>query len=205
MSERGPFQDVIVRVEALALARGGRLLFENLSFTGAAGDYIEIGGANGSGKTSLLRALAGFLRPYAGKARIEAADEPSLALHYVGHLNALKGAATVRDHLRYWAGLFGGRLDEARTLETLDLTRAAEAPARVLSQGQARRLALARLLIAHRPVWLLDEPAAGLDAAGRAMLADMIRGHCAQGGVTIAAAHEPLGPAPARALVLGAA
>lgn len=206
MGARGPFQDrPVVRVEALALVRGGRLLFKNLSFSAASADYVEIGGPNGSGKTSLLRAIAGFLKPSAGRARVEHAEEPALALHYVGHLNALKGAATVRDHMRYWAGLLGGRLDEANVLDAVGLARAADAPARALSQGQARRLALSRVLIAPRPVWLLDEPAAALDASGRAMLADLIARHCAEGGIAVAAVHEPLGPAPARTLTLGVA
>jgi heme exporter protein A len=206
MSARGPFQDnPAVVVEALALARGGRLLLEGLGFRADAGAYVEVRGANGAGKTSLLRAVAGFLRPRSGSVRIENVEEPALALHYVGHLNGLKGAASVRAHLRYWAGLLGGRPNEAEILNSLGLQRAADALARTLSQGQARRLALARLKVAPRPVWLLDEPAAALDAGGRAIVADMIEAQRTEGGIVVAAVHEPLGPTPSLVLTLGAA
>jgi heme exporter protein A len=206
MGERGPFQDKpAVRVEALALARGGRLLFEGLNLAADAGAYVEIRGANGSGKTSLLRALAGFLKPRTGKAAIENVEESALSLHYVGHLNGLKGAASVSAHLRYWTGLLGGGCNEERVLAALGLKGVAHAPARTLSQGQARRLALARLLIAPRPLWLLDEPAAGLDSQGRAILSRLIEAHCADGGLALAAVHEPLGPAPRLIVTLGAA
>lgn len=206
MGASGPFQDKpVVAVENLALVRGGRRLFENLSFRAAGGDYVEIHGPNGSGKTSLLKAIAGYLRPHAGKARIENVEDPALALHYLGHLNALKSASTVRAHARYWAGLFGARGGESEALEVMGLARAANAPARALSQGQARRLAFARLMIAPRPVWILDEPAAALDAEGRAIVAEAVRAQCARNGVVLAAVHEPLGPTPTQTLTLGAA
>lgn len=205
MSAAGPFPDKpSLRVEALALARGERVLCEGLSFAAGAGDYLEIRGANGAGKTSLLRAIAGFLRPRAGTIALAGAEEPAQALHYVAHQNGLKGAASVRAHLRYWAGLFGARADEAEALDRLGLARQADLPARVLSQGQARRLALTRLVIAPRPIWLLDEPAAALDAQGRDVLGALIAAHRAQGGLVLAALHEPLGPAPSQTLTLGA-
>lgn len=206
MGARGPFQDKpAVSVDALTLVRGGRLLFEKLSFRAEAGDYVEICGPNGAGKTSLLRAIAGFLRPHEGRAIIENVQEPALALHYVGHLNGLKGASTVAAHTRYWSSLLGGGADAADALHAVGLARAAQAPVRVLSQGQARRLALARLMIARRPIWLLDEPAAALDADGRALVAGAVRAHCAEGGVVLAAVHEPLGPEPRLTLTLGSA
>lgn len=186
-----------MRVEALALSRGQRVLFENLSFATASGDYVEVQGSNGSGKTSLLRVMAGLLRPRSGRIAFEGVEEPSLALHYVGHANALKREASVREHLHYWAGLFGGANEESVS-QTLDLTRVLALPVRALSQGQARRLALARLLIAPRPVWLLDEPAAALDDAGKAVLNDLIAAHRANGGIAIAAVHEPLGASPSQ-------
>lgn len=195
-------EKVGVRADALAIRRGARLLFENLSFTAKPGDYVEIRGANGVGKTSLLRALAGFLRPSAGCISFSNAEEPSLALHYVGHLNALKGSASPRAHMRYWAGLFEGaaRAEEAAT--RLGVATLLDLPARVLSQGQQRRVALARLLLAPRAVWLLDEPAAALDSAGRSIVAELIDVHCAGGGVVFAAVHEPLGPTPAQTVML---
>lgn len=202
MNAPGPFQDKpSLHVEGLSVARGGRTLFEGLSFVAPPGALVEVRGGNGSGKTSLLRAIAGLLRPRAGVISLIGVEEPALALHYVGHLNGAKGAASVRAHARYWAGLFGAAAS-ADTLSTVGLTTQADLPARVLSQGQARRLALARLLIAPRPLWLLDEPAAALDAAGREMLAGMIEAQLARGGVVIAAVHESLGPAPAQTLTL---
>jgi len=206
MSGRGPFHDKpAVRVEALTLARGERVLISGLNFAAEAGGaYVEIRGANGTGKTTLLRALAGFVRPRAGTITIKGADEPGLALHYVGHLNALKGAESVCAHVRYWRGLFGGTGEERAALDALGLGAQAQLPARVLSQGQARRLALARLVIAPRPIWLLDEPAAALDAQGREMLTRMIGAHRAAGGMVVAAVHEALGPAPTQTLTLGA-
>ena len=205
MSGSGPFQDkASLRVEELTLARGERTLFAGLSFTAGPGDLVELRGPNGAGKTSLLRAIAGFLRPRSGRIETDAED-PALAMHYVGHQNGLKGAASVRAHVRYWSGLFGAACDEASALEQLGLSRQTDLPARVLSQGQSRRLALTRLFIARRPIWLLDEPAAGLDAEGRRLLAALIEGHRAQGGLAVAAVHGQLGPEPSRSITLGAA
>ena len=199
MSARGPFQDKpSIRVEALSLSRGQRLLFDGLSFAVAPGAYVEVQGSNGSGKTSLLRAMAGLLRPRAGMIAFDGVEEPALALHYVGHANALKREASVRDHLRYWAGLFGGAPSEDFVAQMFDLGRVMALPARVLSQGQARRLSLARLIVAPRPVWMLDEPAAALDEAGKAVLNEMIGSQCASGGIVIAAVHEPLGAPPSQ-------
>lgn len=203
MGARGPFQDrPEIEVEALAIARGGRLLFEALGFSAGPGAYVEVRGGNGSGKTSLLRALAGFLKPRAGRIVYRNVEEPALALHHVGHLNGLKGAATAADHVRYWRGLLGGEVGDA--LERVGLGAQAGLPARVLSQGQARRLALARLIVAPRPVWLLDEPAASLDAQGRSMLAGLVAAQLDAGGTVVAAVHEGLGPAPAQTLTLAA-
>lgn len=204
MSARGPFQDKpALRVEALSIARGDRVLFADLAFEARPGAYIEIRGANGAGKTSLLRAIAGFLRAREGKIHFDHADEPALALHYLGHLNGLKPNLTARAHVRYWADLFSARA-EGDALERLGLTRQADLPVRVLSQGQARRLALGRLVVAPRPVWLLDEPAAALDTQGRALVAGLVDAQCRQGGIALAAVHEPLGPTPTQTVTIGA-
>lgn len=198
-----PFHETpSLRVDALTIARGGRALFENVSLGASPGGYVEIVGANGSGKTSLLRAIAGFLRPRAGRIVFEGAAEPALALHYVGHQNGLKPTADVRAHLRYWAGLFGGAANEDAVFKALGLGNFTQLPARALSQGQARRLALARLIVAPRPVWLLDEPAAALDVAARAALRELVDAHRANGGIVLAAVHEPLGPAPSAVVTL---
>ncbi len=187
------------------MARGGRVLFEGLSFGAEPGAYVEIRGANGSGKTSLLRTIAGLLRPRAGRVDVDGVSEPALSLHYIAHLNGLKGAASVRSHVRYWAGLFGSATDVGVLLLRLGLHAQAELPTRVLSQGQARRLALLRLQIAPRPIWLLDEPAAALDDAGRAVVAELIEAHRGNGGIALAAVHEALGPTPTQTLTLGPA
>jgi heme exporter protein A len=204
MNADGPFREgSCLRAEGLAVARGGRLLFESLDFTAEPGAFVEIRGANGAGKTSLLRALAGFLKPRAGRIVFDNIEEPALALHFLGHRNGLKPSTSVRAHLRYWAGLFASApSDEA--LARVGLARCADLPARVLSQGQARRLALARLLIAPRPIWLLDEPAAALDHDGRALLVDLINAHRARGGIVLAALHEPLDAAASLSLNLSA-
>ncbi len=204
MSGSGPFHDNLsLRIEGLVLSRGARILTRNLCLEAKSGAFVELRGGNGAGKTTLLRTIAGFLRPTTGRIVFRGAAEPSLSLHYVGHLNGLKSSASVRSHLRYWSGLFGAALDEEDTLRRVGLLLQADLPARVLSQGQARRLALARLAIAPRPLWLLDEPGAALDVQGKAMLTGMINAHCAVGGIVVAAVHEPIGPAPAHVLVLG--
>jgi heme exporter protein A len=203
MGAGGPFQDEPgLSVHDLAIARGGRVLFEALSFALACGGYAEIRGANGSGKTSLLRAIAGFLKPHAGRIVFERVEEPATALHYLGHLNGLKQAASVGAHLRYWGGLLGG--DDHAALSRVGLEAIADLPARALSQGQARRLALGRLLVAPRPIWLLDEPGAALDANGRDMLAKLVVEHRAKAGIVLAAVHEPLGVEPDQVVTLSA-
>ncbi len=208
MSENSPFKDrPSLSVERLSAARGGRVLFEDLSFTAQPGDFIEIRGANGAGKTTLLRTLAFLAKAFKGTIGFaDCGDAPELALHLIGHRDGLKPSADAQAHLRYWAGLLGG--SEAAispALERVGLASIAHLPARALSQGQARRLSLARLLVAPRPVWLLDEPAASLDANGRALLGDMITTHRASGGIVLAAVHEALGPAPSQTLSLDAA
>lgn len=193
-----------LRVERLAIVRGERSLFRDLTFTLEPGAFAHLRGPNGAGKTSLLRAIAGFLRPSEGVIALEGAEEPALALHMLGHRDGLKSQLDVRAHTRFWAGLLGGGADIDGALTRVGLAAIADLPARALSQGQGRRLALTRLLVAPRPLWLLDEPAAGLDKAGRALLTDLIGTHCASGGIVIAAVHEDLG-APTQTLTLEAA
>ncbi|MGE0829685.1 MAG: heme ABC exporter ATP-binding protein CcmA [Hyphomonadaceae bacterium] len=195
-----------LEVEALALRRGGRLLFENLSFAANAGAYVELRGKNGAGKTSLLRALAGWLPPASGAIRFPGLEEPALAMHVLGHGDGLKAPLTPRAHVDFWARLLGtGKARAAPNVEKtqvgnvltfVGLSAAADLPARFLSQGQQRRLALARLFAAPRPLWLLDEPSAALDAEGKALLANFIAAHARGGGIVIAAVHEPIGPSP---------
>lgn len=185
--------------ERLACARGDRKLFENLSFRARAGQALAVEGANGSGKTSLLRLIAGFLSPAAGRlivqdARGESddAEERGKKIGWLGHHDGLKPQLTVQEQLTFWAALYRGTVN-ADALAQVGLARQADLPCRYLSAGQKRRLALARLLVSNRPLWLLDEPFAALDTAGQALVAQLMARHCGQGGIIIAATHDPLG------------
>ncbi len=191
-----------LQVEGLALDRGGWRLFETLSFSAQPGEHVALTGPNGAGKTSLLRAIAGFLRPSAGTIALRGgAEDPATRIHFLGHRDGLKAPLDARAHLRHWAALLGGT-ETGDVIGRLGLDRVADLPARTLSAGQSRRLALARLLVASRPVWLLDEPASALDAEGKALLNGLMDTHRAGGGIVIAAVHEPLG-APSQTIALG--
>jgi len=198
-----------VAVENLALARGGRRLFSNLSFVLKAGEALALTGANGAGKSSLLRAVAGLLRPEAGTIRFEGdgALDPEAAraegLHLLGHHDGLKTSRTAREELAFWSAWSGGAADgPAQAAEALTLTPLLNLEVRKLSAGQRRRLALARLISAPRPLWLLDEPMAPLDAAARARFAELMTAHLREGGLILAAVHDPL-PIPARTVEVG--
>ncbi|MES1201919.1 MAG: heme ABC exporter ATP-binding protein CcmA [Pseudomonadota bacterium] len=204
MGRGGDHFEASVRVERLSIVRGDRTLFSDLSFSAEPGAFVELRGPNGAGKTSLLRAIAGFLRPVAGAIKVERVEEPSLALHFLTHRDGLKAPLTGRAHVRFWAGLMGGAESAVEpALTRVGLQAIADLPARAFSQGQGRRLSLARLLVAPRPLWLLDEPAASLDAMGKALLATLIEEHRAQGGVVIAALHEDLSATPSQTIALG--
>jgi heme exporter protein A len=177
--------------------RGGREVFSGLDFTAAAGEALAVVGRNGSGKTSLLRLIAGLLVPAGGAIALAGADA-ELTLpeqcHYLGHRDALKPALSVAENLSFWAEFLGGeRFDAAASLAAMGLDHAAHLPAAFLSAGQRRRLSLARLLTVRRPVWLLDEPTTALDAAGQDMFGGLMRDHLVRGGLIIAATHAPLG------------
>ncbi len=189
-------------VEGLAAERAGRPVFAGLSFTARAGEALGIVGRNGAGKSTLLRVLAGLLPPAAGRARLDPPDpgDPDTPLperaHYLGHADALKPALTPLDHLGFVAALLGRGTPPATTREALDrvaLSHAADLPCGYLSAGQRRRVALARLLVARRPLWLLDEPATALDVASQGVLVEVMREHLAAGGLVVAATHGPLG------------
>jgi heme exporter protein A len=187
-------------VENLACRRGSRRLFENLGFTLKAGEVLAVEGANGAGKTSLLRLIAGFLVPAAGLVRLDDVSDPEQRgrlVGWLGHHDALKGSFTAAEQLAFYARLYGGTTDIGGALERVGLARQGELACRYLSAGQKRRLALARLLVSHRPLWLLDEPFAALDTAGKALAAQLMREHCGVGGMVLAATHEPLGLANA--------
>jgi heme exporter protein A len=185
--------------EKLACTRGERMLFEQLSFRVSAGQALAVEGANGAGKTSLLRILAGFLSQASGRILLKTAqtesddaDERGKMVGWLGHQDGLKPQLTVREQFTFFASLYRGDHDE-NLLAQVGLARQADLPCRYLSAGQRRRLALARLLASKRPLWLLDEPFAALDTAGQALVAHLMARHCGEGGLIIAATHEPLG------------
>jgi heme exporter protein A len=186
-------------VEHLTCARGQRVLFRDLSFAVAAGQAVSLEGPNGSGKTSLLRMIAGFLPAAAGTIRVrtagaavEEAEERGRFVGWLGHHDGVKPQLAVREQLEFYARLYGGP-DPGEAMAAFGLEPLAELLGQYLSAGQKRRLALARLRLCGRPLWLLDEPLAALDTAGKALVADAVTAHCAAGGLVVAATHEPLG------------
>jgi heme exporter protein A len=200
-----------VTTENLACTRGERRLFADLSFCVEQGSALAITGANGVGKTSLLRLIAGFIAPSGGTVRFAAkgrdvtdAEERGKQIGWLGHQDGLKAQLTVAEQLTFFAGLYGAAPAIAPALESVGLTRQGDLPCRYLSAGQKKRLALAQLKISRRPLWLLDEPLAALDGEGKHLAAAMIAQHCADGGMVLAATHEPLG-IEAVTLNLGAA
>jgi heme exporter protein A len=197
--------------DALACIRAERLVFQGLSFTLAAGGALRLTGPNGSGKSSLLRVMAGFIRPAAGSLTWDGADVTKdreahgARLAFIGHLDAAKPVLTVDESVRFWARLYGAEDPAATTekaLEAFDLLRLADFPVRLLSSGQRRRLALARLLAAPAKLWLLDEPTTGLDAASVARLETVIAGHREAGGLVVLATHTDIALPEAETLAL---
>lgn len=190
----------MLEIRQLACQRGDRLLFRRLDFSAAPGELVRVAGANGMGKTSLLRLVAGLTEPAAGEVRwrgerIAAAREAfHAALFYLGHGAAFNELLSPLENLRFAAAAAGLDADAAACVAALDeigLGRQRDLPCRVLSQGQRRRVALARLaLSAARPLWLLDEPFTALDAKAVAALAGRIDAHCAAGGTVLLTSHQ---------------
>jgi len=184
----------------LACIRGNRLVFRALDFALEAGRALAIEGPNGAGKTSLLRVIAGFLAPAAGvvslqtnAGEIEDGEERGLYCGWIGHHDGIKQQLSVSENLNFYARLYGVSAPRDTALSEVGLARLADLPGQYLSAGQKRRLALARLKLSNRPLWLMDEPLAALDVAGKKLAGEMIAAHCAGGGMVIAATHEPLG------------
>lgn len=198
-----------LRVENLACVRGGRLLFRALNFSIGAGEALSIEGPNGIGKTSLLRLIAGFLAPAEGTIVLTAAgeiaepEERGKHIGWLGHQDGAKPQLTPSDVLTFFSHLYASKTDIAPALAAAGLERCADLPCQYLSAGQKKRLALARLGLSKRALWLIDEPLAALDTNGKAFAAQLIAAHCASGGIVLAATHEALGIA-CRHLSLGA-
>jgi heme exporter protein A len=191
----------------LGCQRGGRTVFDGLSFAVSPGEALLLSGPNGAGKTSLLRQIAGLLPLAAGRLSLGGAPPDAMLAelcHSVGHLNAVKTSFSVRENLAFWAeflGEDGGSLD--RALAAFGLGALAELPAGLLSAGQKRKLALSRLFTASRPIWLLDEPQVSLDAASLKLLDKALKDHLAAGGIALVASHTPLKTKFAHKLALG--
>jgi heme exporter protein A len=199
-----------LRAWDLTIERGGRRLFAGLSFAADDGAALIVTGPNGAGKSSLLRALCGFLPIEAGGFALEGGDaERSVGeqAHYLGHADGVKGALTAGENLAFAAAMLGGESSHAAqraALARVGLAHVIDFPARLLSAGQRRRVALARLLIADRPLWLLDEPTTALDAGAQEACVTILREHLRGGGVIVAATHAPLALEGAQELRLGA-
>ena len=200
----------------LACRRGGRDVFTSVGFSVAAGEALAITGRNGAGKSSLLRIVAGLIRPAGGRLSLDAGD-PELSIaeqaHYLGHQDPVKPSLSVRENLQFWVAFFGETAVKMRAvqgvnevvmeaLESVGLGAIASLPAGYLSAGQRRRLSIARLLAIKRPIWLLDEPASTLDAAAQRRLSEFMRSHLAAGGLVVVATHGALGLDGARELSL---
>jgi heme exporter protein A len=192
----------------LVCIRGGREVFCDLGFRVGAGEALVLTGPNGAGKTSLLRMIAGLLRPAAGRIEL-AGGEAELGVpeqaHYLGHQDALKPSLTVCENLQFWAKYLGGGTEAlASALAAVGLEELADLPAGYLSAGQRRRLSLARLLAVPRPLWLLDEPTAALDIGAQERLTALMREHLGGHGIIMVATHGALGLDAAQHLRLGA-
>jgi heme exporter protein A len=196
--------------ENLGGERGGEAVFSGLNFALGKGQALIVTGPNGAGKSTLLRVVAGLLPVAAGRLLIQggAEDFPSVAsaCHYLGHQNAMKTALSVAENLRFWRDFSGADfLSAEQALAMVGLDGIGHLPFGYLSTGQRRRAAIAKLLVSRRPLWLLDEPTAGLDKASEERFGGLMREHLDEGGIIIAATHLPLGLVGAQELVMGEA
>jgi heme exporter protein A len=189
--------------EDLSARRGEDLIFRDISFTLGAGDSLVLTGRNGSGKSTLLRTVAGLLRPETGRVTwasqgAEAGTRASEACHYLGHRNAMKAELSVSENLSFWKDFLGDfsgghGVSVGEAAESVGLGDITHLPFGYLSAGQQRRMAFAKLLVAWRPVWILDEPTAALDLNAEAVFTALIEDHLSGGGMILAATHQPLG------------
>lgn len=192
----------------LGATRGGEPVFSGLHFSLGVGESLVVTGPNGAGKSTLLRVVAGLLRPAEGRVGLDGGGEafPDIAsaAHYLGHRNGMKEGLTTAENLRFWRAFMGeAGLSAGEALAAVELSGMEDIPFGYLSTGQRRRAAIARLLVSRRPIWLLDEPTAGLDEASAEGFAGLMRDHLAGGGMIVAATHVDLGVGNARELKLG--
>jgi len=186
----------LLKADGLAIMRGERVLFRDMSLEAGQGEAVILRGANGAGKTTLLRILAGLTQAELGEVARPA------AFHWIGHKEGLKPDETPSQHLRRWAQAWGSNAEIETIVGRMALSRTADVPARLLSAGQRRRVALGRLLLEERPLWLLDEPLTALDRDGKALVLEMIAAHRASGGAVIAAIHGEAGFAADREVMV---
>ncbi len=190
----------MLEIVNLTCTRGDRPLFQGLSFSLEPGEILHIQGANGSGKTTLLRTICGLSQPAEGQIRWQntpinhLADDYRDQLCYVGHANGIQGDLSATENLRFGACVSGAGIhaDVGASLELVGLAHAARLPAKLLSQGQKRRLALARLLISAKPLWVLDEPFTALDVRSVSVMNERLAAHLADGGMVIITSHQEL-------------
>ena len=186
-----------LRVSNLTAVRSGRLIFADLSFDLASGEAMAVVGPNGSGKSTLLRLIAELLPAETGRVTLEGGEEGEPIgerVHYLGHRDPLKPSLSAREILNFWQSLLGApRLNAEDALERVNLLHAIDLPSGYLSAGQRRRLSLARLLVSHRPLWLLDEPSAALDRVSSELFEALVHDHLRSGGLVMAATHLPFG------------
>lgn len=198
-----------LQIQNLTVNRGEERILSDLSFSVATGEALIVSGANGAGKSTLLRALAGLLTSEAGSIEIIEPD-PEFAgqsvadlCHYLGGENAMKPALSVEENLLFWQEFCAQpHLDVDEALDMVGLDGLQTVPFAHLSTGQRRRIAIARLLVSYRPVWILDEPTSGLDAASEQQFAALMQAHLEDDGLIVAATHIPLGLSGAKQLVL---
>ncbi len=193
------FPEITVTADALGCERGGREVFRDVSFSVGAGQMLAITGPNGAGKSSLLRILAGLLRPANGRVALTPADiihdDDQQTTHYFGHQDGFKDAMSLLENLVFWCRIYAGNADRRAIADAagrFGLDHALELPLGVFSAGQRRRAGLARMILSPRPLWLLDEPTSALDKDGEAGLGAMMRDHLANRGLIVAATHLAL-------------
>jgi heme exporter protein A len=202
--------DMPLIAENISARRGEDLLFREVSFRLERAESLLLTGPNGSGKSTLLRIVASLLRPETGNItftsdKTESGMRPSEACHYLGHRNAMKAELSVSENLIFWQSFLGdfqggSGISPAHAADAVGLGSITHLPFGYLSAGQQRRIAFAKLLVAHRPIWLLDEPTAALDVNAEGVFTELIKMHLTQGGIILAATHQPLGLEDAKEL-----